>query len=209
MHSIESMDAPNRRERLMACFKDGKITEQIRGLPDHLKLMTDGEFRKQFRVTPTEFAVKKRLWQLFLERESALDPRITMVEIYDGVTSREYFYQIIRDPPRLAWLMCPPHSAEELIEETFYFLQDKIRQALEDIKITEKNLPIFMKFYQITGDRHLGAPTQNINTKNVDLQIRMGGQALPSEPEALHKQLEDVKRQLNGVRDVAPVDGED
>lgn len=154
---------PSVRDKAIALL-DGIIVDKINALPEEILLMDEFELEQHFSRSPIDYFLRKKFWQVSLEAISAGRKFIHLTEVYEGHCSRRNFYNIIKHPHRLAWLVTPIMSHAEIIEESFLYALKKVRNEILPMPVTEKTFPAFLKALEFLTLRHLGeVPVKSLN----------------------------------------------
>jgi hypothetical protein len=209
--NIMAVRDEGRREAVLSRIKPGVFLSKIEDIPDELKIKNESELMTLATPTPTEFAMKKSLWDWFLAQESAgLAKDLEPVHIYGGVCSKQYFFSyFLNKPAKVAWLFSPPIDTETLIEEAFLFGLHRVRNDLLTMTINEKTAPTILKAFQYFADRKLGLLTQTINSKNLNVELKAGVDGMASVEDVSEKFKKIKEAMSKQIKDVSPkVDSE-
>jgi len=110
-----------------------KIKECIEAIPDHIRSMDEEELRKEIDPNIKLYQVKRSFWEE-ITRVQGSGKRMIVAKVYNNIMGKEYFYDMIKDAHKMAWIINPLTSYE-----------DKTQAALD--KVTERydeliNMPI-------------------------------------------------------------------
>lgn len=127
--SIPSLVPPVVAERILSLVHNQNMAKYV-GLAEY-ELWT--ELRRVHKSpTPTDALVRYNFWNEYNRAIKDLPPRINITEVYGTVISREMFYKkFITDPFRLVWMITPPQSYENLLNEVMEYSIRQLREILE------------------------------------------------------------------------------
>lgn len=142
-------------------------------LSHHLKAQGRGH-------APTIVDNRMRLsfWHEF-EKCQTNNRRIYATNIYGGICTEEYFYHnYLKDPEKVAWMLCPPASYVTIMEETLQFGMTQIRQVMQrasplrkDGTVDIKLLEMYIKIIKMVDDRVKGGIVQRMESKSLEIHV--------------------------------------
>lgn len=175
------------------------ITERARQIDPTLWMLSEVELEQKFRPNHNDYLFRKRINQLVVEAEAAGFDKIETLSIYDGVCTRQNFYQSLKlNPYRIVWLFSPVLNAAELMEAGFLQAIKKVMDEVLTMKITEKSAPVVLKALEFFTNRHLGGVTQKIEQKSLTMNVSrtVGGGGETLDPETMLQKYEETRRKL-------------
>lgn len=191
-------------------FFNGKLRDAIEGLTSSLKLCSEDELYNQVEPTANDWNLRRNFHAKVLEAQLAGDKVITTTSIYDGIVTRQFFFEkILASPLKIAWISRP------LIEHNAYYLaihNEGLRKILEFVRtatVTEKNATMISKLVEKAGDRVHGAVAQKMQIQSKNLNVDVTASQLPSPQGSVDiqnriTQLQDKLLDTGGIKDVTP-----
>lgn len=182
----EFMDLDERslKEEISKAFKAKKIREGLT------------------KINPTDNRIRMGFWN---EYNRACDRKKPMVmsSVYAGVCTAAYAdHEVIARPQKLAWILTPPTSYTNTMEEALLFGIECLRDILEtplrtssgglDVKAAE----LVLKTVQFLDQRVKGAVVQKVDTRSLIMHGKVEVPAL-AQPQSI----EEVKEQLAKLED--------
>lgn len=117
-----------------------------RTLADYGSLFDQDEqqFRRTLRengrhLTATDNRIRINFW-LEYDRSVAEQRELNISTVVAGACARDYFYKsYVKDPYRVAWLLCPPASYQVIADEALTFGMEQLRDILGMDNYEKKN----------------------------------------------------------------------
>lgn len=169
--------------------------------------------------TPTDHRLRMKFWFEY-DRSAEAQEKMTMANVYANVCSLELFQEaFIKNPAKVAWLLCPPASYEIKVQEALGFGLDRMRDILEMDTVD----PVTGKFnvqlaklqkdiVQMLDLRIKGGIVQKVETKSVQMNINAATEELSQD--ALDRKLKELRAQerralkLKVMDDNEPIEAE-
>jgi hypothetical protein len=178
-------------------FFDGRFVEIASSLTDDILGMTEMELSQKFTQTDTDFMLRKRIQELVKDTK-AIGGKVHCARIYEGICSHQNFYtNLMKNQYRVAWLLQPINSYQDLLEESLYFAYKRIRNEVLTMPITEKTAPLMLNAFKMLADRVMGPVVQRMESKAFNVNVD-GNKALGESinPEDLMQRYADLKSKL-------------
>lgn len=188
-----------------------KVREEAMKLPPHMLSKRDDELRKEMKPTPLDEQLRIAFWDEYFMTVDAGAKKMRMVAVYARVCSREYFYTVVENPARLAWILHPP---EDYILQMRGLLNIGIKRFEEILKLPLENpngsintklIAEIVKIVSIVDNRVKGAVTQKIQIDGTQKNLHLHANATPLEPpKTLHDiedELKQIERQVKQLQD--------
>jgi hypothetical protein len=130
--SLEQIAPTNLVERIHAAHKErpdlfGKLEKELAR-----------QLRSESRTpAPVDNRIRLKFWTEYDRAQSEGD-RFRTVNVYGGLCPHELFYNYyLKDPCRVAWMLCMPTSYQVKMEEGLSFGLDELRDVLEEPHTTQ------------------------------------------------------------------------
>lgn len=206
-HEIAILDATNDRSivRLVPNTVSESITQHSFEKPE-LFDKDEHELHKYLREqnrtpTATDNRLRLKFWTEYDRAMSRGEKAMNMVNVLAGVCSRELFYgHYLRNPHKVAWLLCPPTGYMVKAEEALEFGLEQLRDILNQPhtiggKVDTKLGELKAKIVMMLDTRVKGAVVQkqmnlNVNTSNESVAKAAAAGTM----EDLQRQLLDLER---------------
>lgn len=200
-----------------------EVARAIKAVPRELLLMDERELRRKAKPTDTVNYLRLNFW---IEYNRAQAKRVKMVaaNILRGACSKEYFYEVVKNDLKLAWILLPPADYTVVQYDIFQTSLEKLRQCLRvkpyTITVTEEtdkegrktvtrkqvpNVAAMREIREITAmlsDRIQGAVVKKLAIKahsTADVNVS-GGQAITAGPRTYEPDaLDELNRTLQQV----------
>lgn len=170
---------------------------------------------------PTDNRLRIKFWIEYDRCHDSGDGKMIVTNITGRVCSRELFYKhYITNPPRLAWMLCPPASWQARAEEALNFGVDQLRLLLDlpEDKVTKFSLAasnLRLKIVQglddlVHGTRRSMAPKNRkslyVEEDEADMVTGAGSGELSSEsaPQMTEAQAKEALAALTNKHSKAP-----
>jgi len=138
-----------------------KIKDVWESLPENIRSMDELTLMEQFDPNPSDYWVRKRLWELV-----DLGEKIDTVLIIGDKISRQAFHErLLKNPYRVAWMMLPTLTYQESFEELFKTLHYRLMNYVSTTPITAKNVAAITSLYESLANRVVGPVAKNINMR--------------------------------------------
>jgi hypothetical protein len=175
---------------------------------DHADLLEldEASFKKRLKeerrfISPTDNRVRLRFWDAYDRAQADFKP-IAISHAFGGICTRDYFYKCyLKDPFRLAWLLCPPASYLTIAEEALAFGLEQLREILameneqKDVKTGVMKLDLNLLKLKVKVVEMLDARLKGgILQKSV--QVNVGASAQDVNTAALGLSMEEMQRQM-------------
>lgn len=175
----------------------GTLRDALENIPEDIMCLAEPELEKHFRMSEKYYFMRRNLWKKVDECRRLGTASVEHKDIYDGVSAYQNFYQqVMPNPYKLAWLFTPLASFQDNFEEILFIAIRKLRNEVINWQMTEKNASAFIRMVEFLSNRALGPVIQKIEQKNLNANFDMGN-ALPSNPEDIEKQLAEIKSRLH------------
>jgi hypothetical protein len=150
------------------------------------------ELERSFNRTPNDYALRKRLWELVATGRS-----LTISEWAKGVCDDQYINRrIFKNPYRLTWLFTPLSTHQEMFDEAFHLMFNKMRDYLSKTTITDENIAQHAALFEKIANRAIGPVAKNINLKT---------QAIPAPQAPMQmKTVEDIDKRIAELENMKP-----
>ena len=181
-------------------------------IPKDYFLKDERELEKIVKPTPTLNSLRYRLWEEF---GAAVDEgrSMKMVNVFRGICSNDYFYQVIcKESHLLVWLVTPPRDFENVAHEALMFGLKRLRDILE-LSETKKDrhghdvpdkevIRIKLAIVKMLDARLKGAPVQKheISSKSFSVSGSVGEMKDLME----NATVEQLQRKIRELRGPAP-----
>lgn len=145
---------------------------------------------------PTDNRLRLKFWDEYDRVQASGAAKMNMVSVLSGICSREMFYKkYLKQPTKLAWLVCPPTGYMIKAEEALEFGIEQLRELLDfpntyHGKVDTKLGELKLKIVAMLDMRVKGAVIQ----KSMNLHASVSNQAVAKAAEAATE--EDLMRQL-------------
>jgi hypothetical protein len=165
------------------------MQDAIEQVPDWLFTMDALELRAHFQKQAEERGLKsgwlpsltdERLRNAFwaeYEASFKLNQGMQMSRVYAGVCSKQCFYEsVIKNPARVAWMLCPPTHYMNAMEEALLFGVDQMREILalphvgKSGLIDSKLCSVKVEIVKMLDARVKGAVVQKTQAVNVNVK---------------------------------------
>lgn len=152
-------------------------------------------------LSATDNRIRLRFWDEY-DRAQGEQRQITISHAFAGICTRQYFYQgYLKDPYRLAWLLCPPANYITIAEEALSFGLEQLRDilAMDDqekdtktgtLKLNLNLLKLKVKIVELLDQRLKGGIVQK------SVQVNVGASAGDVNAAALGLTMEEMQRQM-------------
>ena len=157
-------------------------------------------------LKPADIDDKLRLlfWKEY-ERAQDAGTGMVMVNVYSKIMGRDNFYEVMKNPRRVAWLMSPPEdymiSLEAALDHGRRNMEKIMKMKLFDEKgkLKAAEAKIFLKAYELLDNRVRGAVVQRIEQKTASLHVHKGSDGIGAD--AL-EELEKLRKKQDGVLEI-------
>lgn len=182
-----------KREEIISCFSQS-MKNYFSNIP--LSLLEKSEFELEELFTPTtiDWAIRRKMWELFEQINAGVGEDIGPVDLYDGICSKQNFFFFLKNPIRLAWVSIIPTAYNTLQDRGFYLGLTKVVNYIQKTPVDAKNLSVFLKLIEQFANRVIGPVTQRVETKNLSVNIHQTEDI--SNPESVNKKLQELKTKL-------------
>lgn len=149
---------------------------------------------------PTDNLLRLRFWAEYDKSMVRGSKKIVMANVIGGICSKEYFYgRYLKDPSRVAWMLCPMISYESKMKEALDVSIMKMRKIMDldpwkNGKLDTKLLDIQIKLMKIFDDRVSGGVVQKSIQTNVNLNADAVDSIENISMEQLRERVKDAKR---------------
>lgn len=168
--------------------------------------MDEISLEEKFNPSPSDYGMRKNLWQKVKAAELSGIKLIETQEIFSHYyTKSNFFANVTKNPYRVAWLFLPLDSFQEQFEEILYRAIKKLRNEVNNLNVTEKNMGHFVKILEFLTNRTLGPMTQKIESKNLNVELTASE---AQDPKALELKLYELKEKMLAPRNVTPQEPE-
>lgn len=180
-------------ERSVVNLVPPDLMRLILTVPQEMLDLDEYEKRLRWKPTPTEGSLRLSFWREY-EYAHAAHAKMHPPRIFAGICTGEYFYTLIKNPRKLAWLITPPRSYMHSLEESLEVGMIRLREILQTLPVdgrdAHKNAKVLLDITQMLDIRKHGAVTQRLETKSVNVTV----DATASPPS-----LEDVRERLKQI----------
>ena len=119
-------------ESAITVYSD-KIKECIEAIPERIRLMTEERLRKEVDPNIKLYEVKRAFWEE-ITRAQGSGRRMIVARVYSGKMGKESFYDMIKDPYKMAWITNPLTTYEDRTQAAL----DKVTERYDELI----NMPI-------------------------------------------------------------------
>jgi hypothetical protein len=156
--------------------------------------MNQDQLEELRKPTEIDYFLRKKLWILVNSAQNGAISEIHGVDVYKGVCSKQLFYNILKEPKRVAWLLTVPHTDQEMVEAALNIGLRNLMKFVSKEPTAETAGP-FMKAVEFLYNRVHGPLVQT--TRNLNVNVNKN-QTIPSPqtPEDANKRLEEIKAKL-------------
>jgi len=138
-----------------------KINEVYSQVPDEIKGMDELTLLEHFRATPSDYFLRRRLWDLV---PTGVPIDVTVL-CGTECTKQNFYASILTNHYRFVWILTPWKMHSIRIEEAYEAMFAKIRNYIATVKINDDNVGAVVKLYNMLADRHLGPVVKNVNVR--------------------------------------------
>jgi hypothetical protein len=163
------------------------------------ELLEDLKLRK-FIPNATDHRLRFMFWKEY-ERALTNGGNLVMSHVYRGVCSSDYFYVVLQNKERVAFLLCPPIDYVIAAEEALIFGINQLREILASPHITiggsldAKAAGVKVEIIKLLDLRVKGAVVHT--TRNLNLNVNSANKQLEQPP--LHH--EDIDKRIKELED--------
>ena len=115
-----------------------KLKEAIESIPQEYDLLPEASLRDELQPDIKLYEIKRAYWEeLCLAQDEGRKMRIW--RIYDGIISKRYFYEVIKNPLKMAWIISPLTSYENKTKAALDMVTERYNELISmDITTTKK-----------------------------------------------------------------------
>lgn len=173
----------------------------VRTYPHYLN-KSEHELLKLLKPSEIDDKVRLLFW-IEYNRAQDSNTKMVMSHTYSKVMSRDCFFDLLKVPRRVAWIMSPPEEYMISLEASLNHGRrnmDKImRMSLFDEKgkLRTAEAKVFLKAFELLDNRVKGAVVQRIEQKTASLHLHQSDVGM----DAL-KELEKLRQQQEGMLEI-------
>ncbi len=163
--------------------------------------------------TPADHRVRMKFWNEYDRAMARGETKLVMVNVLAGVCTQDMFYKFyLKQPQKVAWLMCPPTGYMIKAEEALEFGMGQLRDVLEQPhvingKVDTRLANLKAKIVQMLEARVLGAVVQK--TMNLNVSSKQVDTATAEDTmESLQRQLKELDRRNRQAQNIPLPPGE-
>lgn len=164
----------------------------------------------------TDHAIRYRFWLEYDRTISHGKAHMTMSNVYSGIVSKAYFFNIFpRRAQHVAWMFCPPTDyiaiMKSVLYNTYRFMAQVSSQHIDIEDLSTKELAeLKLKVYReaelrLTGTKLKEVPVQ-VNIQNIQNNSKelLEKTVVANDLEALQKQQRELRRREQMLDGIAP-----
>jgi hypothetical protein len=155
-----------------------KFQEAILNIPEEYFGIDATEYEKTIGAGDTLTQTDKRLRMAFwleYDRAQARGIGMEMKRVLGGACSEDYFYRVLRNPKKVAYILIQPVSYElackDLLDRSVMLLGQILDQITHSSKPDPKMYDVAIKIYNILDTRVNGAVVQRVEQKNLNVNV--------------------------------------
>lgn len=220
-YAIEMFDAHNPRAliNILPDHIKAMLNKAVEKAP-HLLEMDEWSLKKLLQPNPTLNRLRVSFWNEYM-RSQDTNKKMYMPHVYAGVCSHESFVTYLESAESFAWILCPPASYSNAVEEALLTgimeLRDVLSLPHRDAsgKVDVKLIAQKTKIVEMLDMRVKGAIVQKIETKSLNLHGSVkDARAVPQGLQSLedvNKRLEELKQKSESLKNTslgAPIEVE-
>ena len=130
--------------------------------PEQLQELIKRDAKNKKQLTTTDHRLRLSLWQCY-DAAFATKKEMHMRHVFSGICSGDYFYDVLKHPHKLAWLICPIPDYLKASEECLLLSTERVRELLtipmvdKDGKVNVQVANLILKAHQMLDTRVKGA----------------------------------------------------
>lgn len=197
-------------ERSVANLVSLEVRAAILKVPPEMIDLDEYEKRIRWKPTPTEGSLRLSFWREY-EYAQATGLRMHTPRIFAGICTSEYFYRLIQNPRKMAWILTPPRSYIHSLEESLEVAHTRLREVLQtlpvDGKDAAKNAKVLLEITEMLEIRKNGSVAQRVESVNVMVDATKNTPSLEEVRERL-KKIAEKEQEMKRAREALPVEVE-
>lgn len=191
------------------------MKEALEKVPHHYRLMDEKTARTKFRPSPAMNQLRAAFWLEYNRAQTLQKEQLDPVNIYAGVMTRDYFFNVaMKSKEMVAWMLLPPRAYHAMLNEAWSASMDRLREILEAPlydkkgKLSTTTANLFVKIYMLLDQRKHGAVVQkNVNVNLTGEQAKEAAMVMQNNTmEAIDKRLSDLQKKMAGGPAIAPAE---
>lgn len=145
-----------------------RVPRELRGIHEH-------ELKKQVKPSVTACRIRIGFWVEYNRCQEAQD-KFNLTKAYAGICSHEFFFEhFLAVPEYVAWLMCPPASYTNAMEEALNLGIEELRDILQTPHTgNPKIMELKVKIFAMLDARLKGAVVQKLSIEQRSLNMNIG-----------------------------------
>jgi hypothetical protein len=114
------------------------LEKAISEIPDDIRYMSEERLRNKIQPTLKLYEVKRAFWEELTEAQQR-GKKMRMWRIHQNLCNKEYFYRIIRDPNKMAWIISPLVHYEDKTKAALDAVSERYEELINmDITTTKR-----------------------------------------------------------------------
>lgn len=127
-----------------------KLKEAIEAIPQEYALLPEETLRSKLDPDIKLYEVKRAYWEELCQAQDE-GRKMRIHRIYDGIVSKPYFYEIIKNPLKMAWITSPLTSYENKTKAALDMVTERYNELITmDITTTRRIKDEFGDYKLIT-----------------------------------------------------------
>lgn len=206
MDSRDVIIRDNSNPRALINLVPEAVQNAIMRLPESYVDRSEGELRTIFlerNWAPETIDDRLRImfWKEYERAQTNLN-KMHMSHVYMGICSRDYFYVVLQNKERVAWLLCPPIDYMIAAEEALIYGINQLRDILSLSHrtvtggIDQKAAQVKVEIVKLLDNRVKGAVVQTTKNLNVNVHANADKKEAPRTDADLDKRLQELEQSL-------------
>ena len=173
---------------------DGKIRQVIEAVPEEVMGMSEQELESKFKSTLVDWNLRQQLWRKVNEYRVGGVTHMQTKDIYRGICSRENFYTwFMANPYKMAWLLIPPNSLQDMIDEACEFALKRLRNDILTLPADKDTARVIVKAAELLMNRSMGPMVHKIEAKTLNANVDLSG---PKSKEDIEAEFQELQERL-------------
>lgn len=132
------MDEEREYEESNVTVYSTALEKAISNIPDEIRYMSEERLRTKIQPTLKLYEVKRAFWEELTEAQQR-GKKMRMWRIHQNLCNKEYFYRIIRDPNKMAWIISPLVHYEDKTKAALDAVSERYEELIKmDITTTKR-----------------------------------------------------------------------
>jgi hypothetical protein len=213
------MDEREYEEEKQVTVYSSALEKAISSIPDDIRYMSEEKLRTKIQPTLKLYEVKRAFWEELTEAQER-GKKMRMWRIHQNLCNKEYFYRIIRDPNKMAWIISPLVHYEDKTKAALDAVSERYEELINmDITTTKrikdengeyqmvvetdpKKALVLLQVIKNLEDRIKGTAVQRQLSVHTDRPRDAGGAGTGTlDMDAVNDRLKELESQLGGSID--------